>query len=74
MSAKAEAKRRWREQNPDGYAKELLATRALSRALRRLGRLHPVDLSRLVDEERQKLGLDPVGDSPLGRPRKRDAS
>lgn len=53
--------RRWRRDHPDLYRRSQLAGHARAKALRRLGRMYPLTLLGLLDEERAKVGLPPVG-------------
>lgn len=44
--------------------------KARDAALRRLAKMYPNDVERLVNEERAKRGLPLLGEVPVGRPRK----
>ena len=62
--------RRRRAEHPDLYEREKAVNRAINRAHRRLARLHRDDYIVLVNEEREREGLPPLGASHLGRPPK----
>lgn len=61
MTDSAAYMRRWRQQNPEGYAYNKAANNALRRAQTRLAERYPDELDELLNEERQKVGLPPVG-------------
>jgi hypothetical protein len=65
--AQAAAIARARRQDPEYAKRQAQATNALIRAKTRLAALHPDDLLRLYNEERESVGLAPVNDVPRGR-------
>lgn len=55
--ARAAYMRAWRSANPDKNTRAYQIADARRRALRRLVELHPDDMQRLYDAERQAAGL-----------------
>lgn len=62
--------RRRRAEHPDLYEREKAVNRAINRALRRLAHLHRDEYIAIVNEEREREGLPPLGASLIGRPPK----
>jgi hypothetical protein len=66
-NSRAAYMREWRSKNKDSYEANKKADYARDKALLRLARMYPQDLESLVNEERTKAGLPPVGRVGSGR-------
>lgn len=67
MSLTTEYRRKWKEQNPEGWARQAASSKARTRALQCLRARHVEEFRQLEEEERLKLGLPKVGASAVGR-------
>lgn len=66
-SAHLESVRRYRS-DPEKASRERARNRAANRALHRLANCYPDTFAELCNEEREKGGLPPLGEAPVGRP------
>ena len=69
--ANAEYARKYRAEHPDAYERIKAMNRAQRRTHHRLVALHRDDYERILNEERAKEGLPPLGSLKVGRPAKR---
>ena len=60
--------REWRDRNPAQRERHNLAHSCAEKAMSRLRLAHPEQYEALVNRERAKVGLPPLGASRTGRP------
>lgn len=68
MANTAEYARQYRDQRPEYLERMKALATARRRALNKLADLHPAQFVVLIDAECARLGIDPPGSRPDGRP------
>jgi hypothetical protein len=64
----ADFQRRYRADHPEVSTRNSKLAKARRRALNQLAALHPSEYVVLVDAECARVGIDPPGSRPTGRP------